>query len=177
MSPFTKAFVIVYTGAAAVRGFFYARSMLSGAPCVSSAASTARVMADLARLRPGMVVYDLGSGRGRLLFLAAERGARAVGIELDPFVAFFSRLQARASPFADSIEVRSGDFWTAELSEADVVFVYLAAWKMDGLRRSLEGRLKPGALVVTNRFPFPGLAPEREDREARVYAYRFPPGP
>ncbi len=174
VSPFTKVFIFLYISAVGVRGYFFLRSMLRGAPCISTAEPTARVMLELAGLRPGMTVYDLGSGRGRLLLLAAERGVRAIGIELDPFVVWSSRILARASPFSERIEVRRGDLWEAELGDADVVFVYLLAGKMERLRRRLEGRLKPGALVVTNRFPFPGLRPEREDAAARVYAYRFP---
>ncbi|TBR25536.1 hypothetical protein EPO15_02050 [bacterium] len=131
-------------------------------------------MCALGEVGPGKTVYDLGSGSGRLLLAAAARGARAVGLELDPFKVAQARLLAWASPDKERIAVLWQDFRGADLAEADVVFVYLTRGKMAGLREALKGRLKPGALVVSNSFVFPGLEPERADAANKVYAYRAP---
>ena len=167
---FCWAFVVV----GLTRSAFFIRSMLTGAPSVPSSPEAVRAMCALAGLRPGMTVYDLGSGAGRLLLAAAGHGARAVGLELDPFKVCQSRLLAWASPDRERIEVLGRDFRGADLSQADVVFVYLTAGKMAGLRAALKGRLKPGALVVSNSFVFPGLEPEKSDVANKVYAYRAP---
>jgi len=157
-----------------LRSAFFIRSMFTGAPSVPSSPAAVEAMCALAELRPGLTAYDLGSGSGRVLRAAAARGARAVGLELDPFKVFQSRMLAWASPDRDRISVLWKDFRAADLAEADVVFVYLTAGKMAGLRAALKGRLKTGALIVSNSFVFPGLEPERSDEANKVYAYREP---
>ena len=168
------AFCWLFVVVGLTRSAFFIRSMYTGAPSVPSSPAAVQAMCDLAGLEPGMTVYDLGSGSGRLLLAAAARGARAVGLELDPFKVVQARLLAYASPDGGRISVLWRDFRDAELPEADVVFVYLTRGKMAGLREALRARLKPGALVVSNSFVFPGLAPERADEANRVYAYRAP---
>lgn len=168
------AFCWLFIAGGLLRSAFCLRSMFTGAPSVPSTPAAVEAMCALAGLRPGVTVYDLGSGAGRILLAAAARGARALGLELDPFKVVQSRLLAWASPDRERITVHWRDFRTADLSEADVVFVYLTAGKMAGLRAALKGRLKPGALVVSNSFVFPGLEPERTDAANKVYAYRAP---
>lgn len=168
------AFCWLFIAAGLLRSAFFIRSMYTGAPSVPSTPAAVEAMCALAGLRPGLTAYDLGSGSGRVLLAAAARGARAVGLELDPFKVCQARLLAWASPDRERISVLWRDFRTADLAEADVVFVYLTAGKMAGLRAALKGRLKPGALVVSNSFVFPGLKPERADETGRVYAYRAP---
>lgn len=157
-----------------VRTGFFIRSMYTGAPSVPSSPAAVAAMCDLGDVGPGKNVYDLGSGAGRLLLAAAARGARAVGLELDPFKVVQSRMLAWASPDRERISVLWQDFRKADLPEADVIFVYLTPGKMAGLREALKGRLKPGALVVSNSFVFPGLPPFRTDESARVYVYKAP---
>ncbi|TPW19664.1 MAG: putative RNA methylase [Elusimicrobia bacterium] len=168
------AFCWTFVVAGLLRSFFFIRSMLTGAPSVPSSPAAVEAMCALADLGPGKTVYDLGSGAGRLLFAAAALGARAVGLELDPFKVVESRLLAWASPDRERITVLWRDFRTADFAEADVVFVYLTAGKMAGLLDLLKGRLKPGALVVSNSFVFPGLKPERTDEANKIYTYRAP---
>lgn len=176
MSAFdaSLAFCWLFVVCGLVRSAFFIRSMYAGAPSVPSSPEAVAAMCELGGVGPGKCVYDLGSGAGRLLLAAAARGARAVGLELDPFKVFESRALAWASPDRERISVKWTDFRKAELAEADVVFVYLTPGKMGGLRAGLKGRLKPGALVVSNSFVFPGLTPERTDAANRVYAYRAP---
>lgn len=157
-----------------IRMGFFIRSMYAGAPSVPSSPAAVAAMCELGGVGPGKLVYDLGSGAGRLLLAAAARGARAVGLELDPFKIVQSRMLAWVSPDKDRISVLWRDFRTADLAQADVVFVYLTPGKMAGLRQALKGRLKPGALVVSNSFVFPGLAPESADVANRVYVYKAP---
>lgn len=170
-------FCWIFIACGLLRSAFFIRSMYAGAPSVPSVPSSpaaVAAMCELGDVGPGKCVYDLGSGAGRLLLAAAARGATAVGLELDPFKVFQSRMLAWASPDQDRISVLWQDFRKADLAEADVVFVYLTPGKMAGLRLALKDRLKPGALLVSNSFVFPGLAPFRADEAARVYVYKAP---
>lgn len=147
--------------------------MALGAPFVPSRPGICRRMVEFADIRPGMKVYDLGCGDGRFLLLAAEKGAEAVGVELDPVVWFYAWIRARRSPYAARIRVRWGSLWWTSVREADVVFVYLMPYWMGKLERMLRAQLKPGAVVVSNTFGLGDAKPFKSDDTAFVYAYRF----
>lgn len=144
--------------------FFLVIAFVTGAPFVPSAKNTAASMISLTELKEGMKVYDLGSGEGRLLKLAEEKGATAIGFEINPFLVLFCRLRRLRAYWKN--------FWHADLSDADVVFVYLLPWKMEKLEKFLKKQLKPGALVVSNSFIFPNLKKVREDRVNHAYVFR-----
>ena len=84
-------------------------------------------MLRLAHVGRGDVVYDLGSGDGRIVIIAAEKyGARGVGIELVPRLVETSRELARQSEVADRVTFIEGDLFTADISAASVVTLYLS---------------------------------------------------
>lgn len=120
-------------------------------------APTRHVVADamlkLARVTATDVVYDLGSGDGRILILAAQKyGARGVGIEIDPRLVEISRQVAREGHVADKVTFIEGDLFTADLSGATVVTLYLSP----SVNRELEPKLKqlrPGTRIVSHQFP------------------------
>ncbi len=149
--------------------------MAVGAPFVPTNPGNCRRMVEFADIRPRMKVYDLGCGDGRLLLLAAEKGAEAVGVELDPAVWFYAWVRARRSPHADRIRVRWGSLWWVSVRDADVVFVYLMPYWMGKLERMLRSQLKPGAVVVSNAFEFAGVKSFKRDDATRVFAYRLGP--
>ena len=70
-----------------------------------------------------------------------------------------------------NIQVLWKNFWTTSLKDADVVFVYLLPWKMDALAAKLKNDLKPGALIVSNSFIFPGWKIVAEDPHTHVYVF------
>lgn len=161
--------------------FFLALAFLTGAPFVPSTKATSKAMIDLAQIKPGMKVYDLGSGDGRLLILAAKKGAKAVGLEINPFLVLLTQLKifwfslkggGLKGVTHGTNEVRWQSFWNANLSEADVIFVYLLPWKMEALARKLQKELKPGSLVISNSFIFPKWKILRQDTLNHVYVFR-----
>ena len=152
--------------------FFLVIAFVTGAPFVPSTNPVAQSMIGLARIKPDMNVYDLGSGNGKLLFLAAKQGAIALGFEINPFLVLLSWMRTLISPYRNRITTRWQNFWTADLSRADVVFIYLLPWRMEQLKRKLQNELKPGSLVVSNSFIFPGWNILRHDREKHVYVFR-----
>lgn len=151
---------------------YYIIAFISGAPFVPSTKNTAATMIHLAHLRPGMKIYDLGSGDGRLLFLAANLGAVAVGFEINPFLVVFTHIKRFLYPKRNQVKVYWKNFWQVTLSDADVVFVYLLPWRMKRLQQFLETQLKPGAIVVSNSFIFSQWKIVRKNEQNHVYVFR-----
>jgi len=73
---------------------------------------------------------------------------------------------------ADGVTVRWQNFWHTNLSDADVVFVYLLPWRMEKLAAKLKKELKPGTLIVSNSFIFPNWKILRQDKATHVYVFR-----
>lgn len=152
---------------------FLCLSFVTGGPFVPSSKQAVEAMIKLADLKPGQTVIDLGSGDGRLLFEAAKYGATAAGVEINLYLVLLTRFRAFMGPYRDRIRVLWGNLWKADLSDVDVVFVYLIPWKMEDLAEKLEDELKPGALIVSNSFIFPGWRIIREDSNHHIYVFRI----
>lgn len=121
----------------------------------------ADAMLQLAGVGPGDVVYDLGSGDGRIPIIAAQKyGARGVGIEIDPGLVEVSWQIANEAQVANRVRFVAGDLFTADLSEATVVTAYLSPSIMKALLPKLRA-LKPGTRIVSHQFPMPGWEPDR----------------
>lgn len=151
--------------------FFLTLAFVTGAPFVRSNKKATDAMIRLAKIKQGTKVYDLGSGDATLLFRAASLGATAFGLEINPFLVLWTRLKILFSPYRTKIIVRWKNFWHADLSQADVVFVYLLPWRMETLEKLLKTQCKPGTRIVSNSFIFPSLKRLQEDRESHVYSF------
>ncbi len=133
-------------------------------------------MLRLAEVKPGEMVFDLGSGDGRIVIMAAERfGARGVGVEIDESLVEESRKAVQAKGLAEEVRILHDDALNVDLSEADVVTLYVSQQGMETLRPHLESHLRPGARVVSHAAPMPGWEPERVlDLEGFfLYLYRI----
>jgi SAM-dependent methyltransferase len=107
----------------------------------------------LAGVAKNDVIYDLGSGDGRILIAAAKKyGARGVGFELDPGLIKLARENARREGVEKLVEFRQQDLFTADLSPASVVTLYLSYDGNRAVREQLKRQLKPGARVVSYTF-------------------------
>ena len=127
--------------------------------------AVADAMLTLASVDADDVVYDLGSGDGRIVILAAQKyGARGVGIELDPGLVEISRQVAREGEVAGRVSFVEGDLFTADISKATVVMLYLS----DSVNRRLEPKLRrelaPGTRIVSHQFRIGDWAPDRTVR-------------
>ncbi|UCD73024.1 MAG: class I SAM-dependent methyltransferase [Candidatus Bathyarchaeota archaeon] len=153
---------------------FWFFPFLLGAPWFPTSMGTVRRMLLMAGVKPGDVVYDLGSGDGRIIVTAAkEFGARSVGIEVNPLWVWWTRLRIGVLGLRDHVEVIRGNFFREHLGEADVVTLYLLQGTNDRLRRKLEKELKPGARVVTHVYTFKGWRPLTVDNESEIYLYKI----
>ena len=113
-------------------------------------------MLDTANVTAVDVVYDLGSGDGRIVIEAAKKyGARAVGVELDPDLIKRATANAQKAGVADKVTFVRSDFFKVDLSPATVVMLYLSQSTNLRLQPKLRRELKPGARVVSHRFPMP----------------------
>jgi SAM-dependent methyltransferase len=125
----------------------------------------ADAMLRLARVTKDDVVYDLGSGDGRIVVLAAQKyGARGVGIEIDHALVEISRQVAREGEVADRVTFVEGDLFTADISKATVVTMWLSTPVNARLEAKLKRELRPGARIVSRQFPIGGWPPDQTVR-------------
>jgi SAM-dependent methyltransferase len=138
----------------------------------------ADAMLELAGVTPRDVVYDLGSGDGRIVILAAQKyGARGVGIEIDPRLVELSRIVARDGEVADRVSFIEGDLFAADISPATVVTLWLTASVNARLAPKLLRELRPGTRIVAHQFPIGQWAPERTRRVdgEEIFLWTVPP--
>ena len=119
-------------------------------------------MLRLANVTAADVVYDLGSGDGRILIAAArDRGARGVGLEINPALVAQSTERARRLGLADRLSFLQQDLFEADLKPATVVTLYLSPDLNRRLRPKLLSELRPGARIVSHGFDMGDWAPTR----------------
>jgi SAM-dependent methyltransferase len=118
-------------------------------------------MLALAEITAHDVVYDLGSGDGRIVLAAARAyGSKAVGYETDPELVKHSRILIRDQELGGRVTIHHADLFTADLTEVDVIATYLPTELMTRLLPQFE-KLKPGARIVSHQFRIPGFPPQR----------------
>ena len=132
------------------------------APFITTANEIVNAMLDLAGVVATDTVFDLGCGDGRIVIAAArDRGARGVGIEIDPVLVESARVAARQAGVAGRVRIEQGDLFTLDLREASVVMLYLGEDLNTSLWPKLARELNPGTRVVSHRFIIRGVPPER----------------
>jgi SAM-dependent methyltransferase len=154
--------------------FFLVLSFYTGAPYVPSKSKSAKRMIELAHITKGTRVIDLGSGDGKLLFLAASYGAIATGYEINPFLVLFTNIKAFFSPHRTHIRAIWKNFWNSNLSNADVVLLYLIPWKMEKLEQKLLKETKPGTCIISNSFIFPHIPSTDKDEVNHIFVFTTP---
>ena len=134
-------------------------------------------MLRLAEVKPGDVVYDLGSGDGRIPITAAKRyGVRAVGIEIVPWLVRDARANARKAGVANLVDIREADLFQTDYREASVVTLYLLSSLNEKLRPKLLAELKPGSRIVSHSFRMGDWEPEKTEMVGGsvIYLWRVP---
>ena len=126
-----------------------------------------------AHLKKGDVLYDLGSGDGRIPIAAAKQyGVRAVGIDIDPKLVEEARETARREGVENLVSFRNEDMFAADVREATVVTLYLSNTLNVMLRPKLLRELRPGSLVISHDFRMGDWAPEKSIRVPWKTLYR-----
>lgn len=144
-----------------------------GAPFVPTPKKAVEAALDLAQVKAGETLMDIGAGDGRVLVAAAKRGVKVIGYELSPFlwiVAFFALMRNHVK---GSVKMRDG--FAANMFEVDVLFLFLMPKTLPNLMRELQKKLKPGTRIITYTFPIKDWQAEAEksiEGVGKVYLYR-----
>jgi ubiquinone/menaquinone biosynthesis C-methylase UbiE len=143
---------------------------------------TVAEMMRLARIKPNDVLYDLGSGDGRIPIAAArEYGIRAIGIDIDQTLIAEAEERARQAGVTDRVRFRHADLYRTNISEATIVTLYLSNSINLSLRPKLLRELRPGARIISHDFTMGDWKPERTIRvpwcnlHRTVYLWTIPP--
>jgi SAM-dependent methyltransferase len=135
-------------------------------------------MLKLANVGPGDVVYDLGSGDGRIVIEAVKHfaAARGVGIDLDSALVREATDNAERARVADRVQFLNQDLFEADFREATVVAVYLLPWLNRQLMPKLKAELKPGTRVISYRFDMGNWKPDQSltVNGQMIYLWRIP---
>ena len=156
---------LTFAGILALFGFV----LFYGAPYLPTLRRQSEAALDLLDLKKGQTLYELGCGDGRVLKLAARRGLKAVGYELNPLLvaaAWLNTLRYRRR-----VKVIWGNFWNADLKPADGIYVFL----LDRFMEKLDGKLRrdaaAGTKVASYAFEIPGKKPSKQ--KAGVFLYKY----
>src|SRR6266481_10006216 len=150
------------------------------APDFPTAEAVVEQMLQAAHLKPGEALYDLGSGEGRIVIMAARKfKAKAVGVELEAGLCKIATARVKALGLEDSVRIIHGNLLKVDLRPADVVTIYLLTASNELLKPNLERDLKPGSRVVSHDFEIRGWRPsvvekvETEGRPRTIYVYEI----
>ena len=130
---------------------------------VATPNAVVEAMLNIAHVTSSDVVYDLGSGDGRIVIAAAQKyGARGVGIELDPKLIDVANARARKAGVFEKVRFVQADFFKTDVSEATVVTLFLSPSINMRLQPVFRRQLKPGTRIVSYRFGVRDWPPEQE---------------
>jgi SAM-dependent methyltransferase len=152
--------------------------ILSGIPWVPTKEPRMFKALELAALKPGEIFYDLGCGDGRVLIAAARHyGAKVIGIEISPLHCLVAWIRTRLAGVGKLSTIRWGNFYRADLRDADVVYQYGHSHFAMRLKQQLERQLRDGARVVSIMVDIPGWQPQAFDQDNLIFLYQMPPKP
>jgi len=153
---------------------YFGIPFVKGAPfAVSTPGKTRKILELINRYlnnKRDVKAADLGSGDGRLVIALAKDGLEAHGLEINPFLVWYSRRKIKKAGLTNAF-IQRADYLKENLSEYDVIVLFGVFYMMDRLEQKLKRELKPGALVISNYFFFPHWKPIA--CEDKVFVYRL----
>ena len=141
-----------------------------GAIYVASTEEKIKKMIELAEMKSGEKVADLGAGDGRLIIALAKKGIEAHGYEINPILVWKARRNINKTELRGKAFIHWKNFWNEDLSGFDIITVYGIGYMMKKLEKKLRKELKNNARVVSNAFCFPTWPQIKE--EDGVYLYK-----
>jgi SAM-dependent methyltransferase len=149
--------------------YSFAIGIVFGAPYLPTMRGQRQTALELLDLKPGQTLYDLGCGDGRMLKAAAERGLNAVGYELSPLLVLMALVINWR--YRRQVSVRWGNFWRADLSGADGIYVFLLTKYMVRFDKLVRARVKKGTKVASYTFKIPRKKPIAQANAVYLYKY------
>lgn len=141
------------------------------APWWRTKKNTAKAAFKLANLSKKDVVYELGSGEGTALIVAAKNfGARGVGIEIEPFRLMLSKFTIKRLDLEKIVQLKKANFFEENLSEATVIYVYLVPKTLDKLIPKFRKELKGGTKIISYKYQM-NLPLKKQDKRNELYLY------
>ena len=172
--------ILFYIGLLGVTLLFAAIVILPvffGAPWHPTSIKTVKAILEFGEVSPGQKLYDLGSGDGRVLIVGARNyGMDGVGLEIDPIKAWFSRQLIKGFGLQDRIQIHRRNFFDFDLSDADVIFLYLSHQAVDKLLPMMIKNLKPTVKIISYGFCFRSLQPTKVNPEKTIFVYQLNKG-
>ncbi len=141
-------------------------ALWNGPPFLPTPRKTVEAMLRLSDIKPGDRLYDLGCGDGRIVRVAAKRGADATGFELSLIPYTYAKI---ASLITRRGKIRFADFWRQDYRDADVVCCFLLKKVMPIFMEKIWPQLPMGCRVVSHRFALPGMEATKEEGKVMVY--------
>lgn len=166
MSPFWIALLSL----TAVVFIAFTFVILFGAPFLPTLPKQVEPALDLLDLKPGQTLLELGSGDGRILKAAAERGIYAVGFELNPFLVVLSML--KCLKYRQYVTVVWGNYWHKDWPKADGIFTFLLNPYMPKLDEKLKAYKHKPIKLVSFAFEVPGKKPAKQRQGLFLYNYK-----
>lgn len=145
-------------------------------PYVPTPPDVVEAMLDLAQLRDDDYLIDLGSGDGRIAIAAGRRGARALGVDIDPDRVAEAALAARMAELEARVQFRRQDLFLTPIAQANVIAIYLLPAINLRLRPRLLTELRPGARIVSHAFAMDDWRPDAHEvvTERNIYLWIVP---
>ena len=129
------------------------------APWIPTRKKDYELIVKMAKLQPGMLFYDLGSGTGEMLFyLSRKHNINCVGIEISPILYLYSKIK---SLFYKKVKIMYGNFYKHDLSKADVIYVFLMPKTLDKLKRKFSKELKKYSKIIISCWPLQNCNPKQ----------------
>ena len=149
----------------------FALVLFVGAPYVPTLSPQTKLALDMVVLKPGETLLELGSGDGKVLIAAAQRGLRVVGVELNPILVLVSRV--RTWRYRKQVRVVWGNLWQSDKwPQSEGIFVFLLPKYMKRLDRAISGWHTKPVKLVSFAFPIPQKAIAKQ-HELGIYVYEY----
>lgn len=135
----------------------------------------AQSMLKLAKVTKNDIIYDLGCGDGTLLLNAAKlKGAKGVGIEIDPSRVLIAQVRLLLGGANSLVSIKRKDLFSEDISQASVVVVYLVPKTLKRLESKFSKELKPGTKIISYVYPIDYLPLVGRDDKKQINLYEIP---
>lgn len=145
-----------------------------GSPWVPASMDEVEQMLRMADIKSGEILYDLGSGDGRIVTEAAKLyKVKAIGVEIDPIKVIFSRLKSSFSKVRHHVEIKHANLFDISLAGANVVTMFLVPTTVNKLKTKFKKELKKGSRIVSLKFPLKNWKPIKVNKTNAIFVYKI----
>jgi len=169
-------FLVLIITAFLLTKIIFALSTFLGAPFVPVSEKEIKSILKLANPKPGEILYDLGSGDGRIIIEVARKyDVKAFGIEINPILVCFSRWKIKKLGLQAKVKVLRDNFFKKDTSQANIIITYLLQTTNERLEKKFLSELRPGTRIISKSFTFkkiPFIKSDPENPLIRLYQIR-----